>query len=112
MAKATRPVFTDARGRLPMYLEFWLQASRDPQIWARTIEPYRRYEETFARLVRAGIAEGSLRPVDPQTAARALIALAAGLLLQALAGPSEGDWSETMENTIEMMLAGLVTKEP
>lgn len=107
MARAARPVFTDARGQLPMYLEFWLQASRDPAIWERTVEPYRRYEEYFAGLVRNGVAEGSLRPVDPETAARALIALAIGLLLQGLASPDGVDWAGTAERAIEMMLDGL-----
>ncbi len=107
MARAARPVFADARGHLPVYLEFWLQASRDPLIMARTVEPYRRYEEYFAGLIQAGIAEGSLRPVDPLTAARALIAMAAGLLLQGLTAPDGADWASSAESGIEMMLEGL-----
>ena len=110
MARAARQVFTDARGQLPMFLEFWLQASRDPLIWARTVEPYQRYESYFARLVSDGIAEGSLRPVDPPTAARALIALATGMLLQGLAGPEGMDWPSTAERGIEMMLEGLIKR--
>jgi AcrR family transcriptional regulator len=110
MARSARQVFTDARGQLPMYLEFWLQASREPAIWERTVEPYRRYEEYFAGLVRAGVAEGSLRPVDPQVAAHALIALAIGLLLQGLAGANGVDWASEAERSIEMILEGLEEK--
>lgn len=110
MARSARQVFSDARGQLPMYLEFWLQASREPAIWERTVEPYRRYEEYFAGLVRAGVAEGSLRPVDPLVAARALIALAIGLLLQGLAGPDGVDWAGEAERSVEMILEGLEEK--
>lgn len=107
MARSARQVFIDARGQLPMYLEFWLQASREPAIWERTVEPYRRYQEYFAGLVRAGVAEGSLRPVEPQVAAHALIALAIGLLLQGLAGPDGVDWAGEAERSVEMILEGL-----
>ncbi len=107
MAESFRQVFTDARGQLPMFLEFWLQASRDPQLWALTIEPYQRYQDYFASLIQAGIAEGSLRPVDPQAAARAIIALAVGLLIQGLSGPDGVDWPATAEQGIEMLLAGM-----
>ncbi len=107
MARAARQVFIDARGQLPMYLEFWLQASRDPNLWERTVEPYRRYETYFAELVRAGIREGSLRPVDPQAAARTLIAMAIGLLLQGLTATDSVDWAGTAEQGVEMFLEGL-----
>ncbi len=110
MTASFRQVFTNARGQLPMFLEFWLQASRDPQLWALTIEPYRRYQDYFASLVQAGIAEGSLRPVDPQAAARTITALAVGLLLQGLSGPDSVDWPATAEQGIEMLLEGMEEK--
>ncbi len=49
-----------------MFLEFWLQASRDETVWKAVIAPYRHYQEHFARLVEDGIAEGSLKPTDSQ----------------------------------------------
>ena len=115
MARAARGVFTDASrpgftgqaGQLPLFLEFWTQATRDPLIWEKTVAPYQRYEAYFAGLVRAGIAEGSLRAVDPAAAARMIIAVAVGLLLQGLANPANGDWGETAEKGIEMLLHGL-----
>src|SRR5512142_1037589 len=39
MARSARTVFTDAKGQLPLYLEFWTQASREPGIWEKTVEP-------------------------------------------------------------------------
>jgi len=106
-ADASRPGFTGQAGQLPLFLEFWTQATRDPLIWEKTVAPYQRYEAYFAGLVRAGIAEGSLRAVDPAAAARMIIAVAVGLLLQGLANPSNGDWGEPAEKGIEMLLHGL-----
>ena len=63
MADFSHQVFDAADGRLPMFLEFWSQASHDPTIWKATIAPYRRYRDYFASLVHQGIASGSLRDV-------------------------------------------------
>jgi len=35
MAGAARMIFADAKGQLPLYLEFWTQASREPGIWEK-----------------------------------------------------------------------------
>lgn len=106
-ADASQPGFTGQAGQLPLFLEFWTQATRDPLIWEKTVAPYQRYEAYFAGLVSTGIAEGSLRAVDPAAAARMIIAAAVGLLLQGLANPAEGDWGETAEQGIELLLHGL-----
>lgn len=107
MAQAARQVFADASGQLPMFLEFWTRATRDPEVWQVTVEPYRRYQDYFARLIRDGIAEGSLRPVDPDNAARSIIALAIGLLVQGMSAPNTGGWPETTQAGIEFLLQGL-----
>lgn len=107
MAQAARQVFADARGQLPMFLEFWTQASRDPVIWEKTIAPYHRYEQFFAEMIQAGIDEGSLRPVDPQAAARTIIGLVIGLLAQGAAAPDDPGWAETAQQGIEMLLRGI-----
>jgi AcrR family transcriptional regulator len=107
MALTARQVFADARGQLPLFLEFWTQASRDPVIWEKTVEPYQRYLAYFAGLIRAGIAEGSLRPVAPEAAARAVIALAVGLLAQALTSPDQTDWTDAAVEGVEMLLRGI-----
>ncbi|HEX9019383.1 MAG TPA: TetR/AcrR family transcriptional regulator [Anaerolineaceae bacterium] len=107
MAATIRQVFSDARGQLPMFLEFWTQATREPLLWEKTVEPYRRYEMFFADLVRAGIAEGSLQPVDPEATARTLIALAVGLLVQAMSNPDDSDWARTTIQGMDMILTGI-----
>ncbi len=96
-----------ARGRLPMFLEFWLQASRDETVWKATIAPYRHYRDTFTKLIEEGIAEGSLKPVDAQAAATALVSMAIGLLLQGVLDPNSTDWQELAEHSMQMFMDSL-----
>jgi hypothetical protein len=76
-----------------MFLEFWLQASRDKKIWQASIAPYRRYHKYFTSLIRKGVAEGSMANVDPDIAARMMVAMAMGLLLQSLLDPKGANWA-------------------
>ncbi len=100
-------VFADAAGQLPMFLEFWSQAARDPAVWAATISPYRRYHALFREWVEAGVAEGSLRQVDAGAAAHVLVALALGLLLQSLVDAEGADWGAVGQEGMRLLLDGL-----
>ncbi len=107
-ASVTGLVFQSASGQLPMFLEFWRAASHDPVVWQATIGPFRRYQELFAGIVRKGIAEGSLRPVDPESAARVIMAQAVGLILQGVIDPQGAAWGEVTQNGIQMLMEGLI----
>ncbi len=106
MAERSGEVFSAASGQLPMFLEFWIQAKRDPVVWQATIEPYRHYQEIFAGLIEAGIAEGSIKPTSPDAAAKVLVSLAVGLLLQS-ALDHEGDWGQVAREGMAILLDGL-----
>jgi AcrR family transcriptional regulator len=94
--------------KLSIILEFWTQASRDPSIWNTAIAPYRRYQEYFAALIQEGIDESSFRKeIDPHAAARALVSLAVGLLMQAVFDPQSVNWAHEVHHSIEFMLQGL-----
>jgi AcrR family transcriptional regulator len=107
MAGVAQQVFGMARERLFIFLEFLNKAARDPQIWEATITPYRRYREFFARMMETGIAEGSLRLVDPEVAANAILSLAIGLVLQAAMDPDGTDWGVTVRQSVQMFVAGI-----
>lgn len=103
--------FTDAAGRLPMYLEFWRQASRDPEVWQATIAPYRRFHELFAGMVADGVAEGSLAEVDPATVSHLLVALGMGLIFQAAVDAEGADWGKVARDSVDVLLNGLRRRE-
>jgi AcrR family transcriptional regulator len=100
-------VFRSARNRLVMWLEFWLQASRNRTVWKATIAPYHHYRDLFATLVKQGIDEGSLGDVDPQVVAQAILSLAVGLFLQGVLDPKGADWSMVSEQSVRLLLNGI-----
>lgn len=100
-------ILASADDRLPMFLEFWLQASRDEKIWEATISPYRHYRNYFAKLIQQGIDEGSLAPVDPQSAGQMIVSLAVGLLLQGLLDPKGSNWERVARESMRVILKGL-----
>ena len=110
LAGMVQHVFESAAGQIPMFIEFWRQAAKDPQVWAATIEPYRRYRMAFAELIAAGVAEGSLRPVDPDMVAQVLVSLGVGLLLQGVLDPTGADWGRTAQGAIALLLEGLAAQ--
>lgn len=111
MAGMAGLIFREAGARLPMFMEFWNQAVRDPAIWQATIAPYRRYQEFFARMIETGVAEGSLRPVDPEVAARVLVSLTLGLVLQGVMDPHGADWARVTQESINLLLQGLLATD-
>jgi AcrR family transcriptional regulator len=100
-------VFAAAENRLPMFLEFWLQASRDETVWKAIIAPYRHYQEYFSKLINDGMKEGSLKPVDSQVAAQVIVSLAVGLVLQGVLDPHGADWEKTARESMQILMNGL-----
>ena len=100
-------VFAAAENRLPMFLEFWLQASRDETVWKAIIAPYRHYQEYFLKLINDGMKEGSLKTVDSQVAAQVIVSLAVGLVLQGVLDPHGADWEKTARESMQILMNGL-----
>lgn len=107
MAATLPAVVETARGQIVLFLEFWRQAHRDPAVWQATIDPYRRYRRFFSGLIQEGIEEGSLRPIDADSASLWLVSLAVGLLLQAVLDPDGADWGRAAQQAVESMLTAL-----
>jgi len=108
MAGMTGSIFQEAQTRFPILLEFWRQASLDPLIWKETITPYHKYMAYFENLVNTGISEGAFdSSVDPKIAARLLISLAMGFLLQASFDPESVSWDEATKSGMRIILNGL-----
>jgi AcrR family transcriptional regulator len=107
MAAMAEHVFDATDKQLPMFLEFWTEARRDPTIWKAIIAPYRRYRDYFSGIIQAGIDEGSLRPLDPDVAAQVVVSLAVGLVLQGVLDPRGADWGQVVKASIRILIQGL-----
>ncbi len=111
MAETMPEVFEAAEGQLPLFLEFLMQAMRDPAVWKSASEPYRRYRRFFAEMIDAGMAEGSLRRVDAEMAARVIVSLAVGVLLQDLLDKKGRGRGQAAQAGIRLLLEGLERKK-
>jgi AcrR family transcriptional regulator len=110
MTQAFPFVFETAGENLPMFLEFWLQASRDKKIWEAGIAPYRRYHKYFTTLIKKGVEEGSFVEVDPELASRMITSTAMGLLLQSLLDPQGADWVKVARGSTNLLVSSLLKK--
>ena len=108
MTEAFPYIFETAGEGLPMFLEFWLQASRDKKVWEASITPYRRYHKYFTSLIKNGVDEGSFVEVSPDLASRMIVSTAMGLLLQSLLDPKGAKWEKVARDSTTMLLNSLL----
>jgi len=110
MADMTGKVFVSADVHLAIILEFWRQAMREPAVWQTAIEPYRRYQTYFAKLIQEGIAEGSIQHMNPNLASRTLVYVAMGLLMHAMFDPDHIGPDE-VKNSVDIILYGIARRD-
>lgn len=108
MTEAFPAIFDTAGEGLPMFLEFWLQASRDKKIWEASIAPYRRYHKYFTSLIKKGVEEGSFVEVDPELAARMIVSTAMGLFLQSMLDPKGANWEKVARESTNLLVNSLL----
>jgi AcrR family transcriptional regulator len=107
MAFAAGSIFQSADVRTTILLEFWTQASRDPQIWKAAIDPFLRYLAYFSQLFKEGIHQGTIKNIDPDRGARVLISLAMGLLMQSFFTSERIDWAEETRQSVKLLFDGI-----
>ena len=110
MTQAFPYLFKTAGEGLPMFLEFWLQASRDKKIWEASIAPYRRYHKYFTSLIKKGVKEGSFVDVDAELTSRMIVSTAMGLLLQSLLDPQGANWEKVARDSTNLLVNNLLNK--
>lgn len=96
--------------QLPIFLEYLSRAIRDPTVWEATVEPFQRYRDFFAVQIQRGIDEESFREIAPPYAARVIIALAVGMLVQGLLDPYGEDWRDVTQEALQLLLHGMVAR--
>lgn len=107
MTSLIQEILQATEDQFPIYLEFWTRALRDPTIRQELINPFYRYKDLFSKMVSNGITEGTLKDVSPETAARLILALALGLLIQALIDQHGDDWGRVTQECLQILLMGI-----
>ena len=107
MSGLIQEVLQAAEDQLPIYLEFWTRAMRDPTVMQALIDPFHRYRDLFSEMISEGITEGTLKKVHPETTAKLILALALGLLIQGLIDPLGDDWQRVTQESLQILLTGL-----
>jgi AcrR family transcriptional regulator len=111
MADILPGIVNAAEGHLPIFLEYWVHATRDPALWKAAIAPYRKYKEFFIQMMEEGTATGSISATDKETAALAVMSMAIGLLLQGIVDPGGSDWNAVGRESIRVLIDGM-TRRP
>lgn len=100
-------IYELAQKWLPLFLEFWTQSVRTPDVWQVTIKPYQKYVRVFSTMVDQGIRDGSMISVDPDETSRIVLSLAIGSILQGMLDPEQPDWTKVMTDGMELLFANL-----
>jgi hypothetical protein len=111
MAENVEHIIAEADVQLSLFLEFWTQANRDPEIWRIAVAPYRRFHEYFSNLIKIGIEENKIKKIDPNLGATVIISLAIGLLMKRIFDPNSLDWESDTSKSVALMLSGLSRRE-
>jgi TetR/AcrR family acrAB operon transcriptional repressor len=109
IAEMAQPIFEAVGGdqRQQIFLELLSAARQDAAILPAMLSPRRKYRNLFARLVRAGVAEGTLRDVDATLAAEVLVTLGFGFVMQSLLDPAGADWAQLAQQGSALLMQGL-----
>lgn len=92
------------RRQWSVWLDLWAEAVRSTAVGRLHVEYYRQWRATVADVIRRGVAEGTFRPVDPETAALTLTALIDGLASQVLA-TTPGEPGASADDMQDVLLA-------
>jgi AcrR family transcriptional regulator len=106
MTGVLQEVLQAAQEGMPIYLEFWVRALRDPYVMRIMSAPFHRFREFFSGMLEAEIGEKGLSIQDATTAAQVFLSFALGLLVQGIVDPEGADWEQVSRQGIEVLLRG------
>jgi AcrR family transcriptional regulator len=107
MAQIVEGIFDSYHEQIPILFEFWMQASRDEEIWKAAVEPIQHYQVFFTNLIQKGIDADNLENIDPEVGAQTVISLAIGLLMQSMLNPHSANWGEISQKSVQLLLNGI-----
>jgi len=106
MTRVVRVVLQAAQEGLPIYLEFWNRALRDPEVMETMIKPFQEYRDFFAGMLEEGVEDGTLELQDASIASQVILSFALGLLVQGIIDPGGADWEQVSKEGIGLLMKG------
>jgi TetR/AcrR family fatty acid metabolism transcriptional regulator len=97
-------VTNSSGGQLPLFLQFWSEASHDEDIWQATVSHYKKYQKYFSKVLDRGMKEGSIKKIDSKIASNVIVSFAVGLLLQELIDTDREDWDMISKEGFKIIL--------
>ncbi len=97
------PIFEEVDRQLPIFLDLYVKAISDSGLNKVVLNSYQGFLEFFKPLIKRGVANGSLKKVDPDDAAKVLFSLTIGMLMQGLVDPRGDDWVKLAKKSINMI---------
>ena len=70
--------------------------------------PFERDQGLLAAVIEQGIADGSMQPCDSREAARALLSMAVGMVLQSALDSTGNNWEGSAQAGVDLLLHGLL----
>jgi AcrR family transcriptional regulator len=107
MTEIIKTVTNSSGGQLPLFLQFWSEASHDKEVWGITNSHFKKYQKCFAEIIDKGIKEGSIKKIDSNIASDVVVSFAIGLLLQELIDPEREDWEKISKDGFKIILESL-----
>ena len=97
------PIFEEVDSQLPIFLDLYVKAISDSGLNKVVLNTNKQFLNFFKPLIKKGIANGSLKKVDPDEAAKILFSLTIGMLMQGMIDPWSGDWVQLAKKSIIML---------
>ncbi len=95
----------------PLAFEFYSIAGRQKEVRQFLQDYYQDYRGELAALIQRGIEQGEFREVNPEAVATTLVALYEGLALLFFVDPQAASWTQQIETSVQLLLAGIQAKE-
>ena len=103
-----KQVFKDAGNKLPVFIDLWIRATRDDKLRKITIGSYYKYLKLFKDLIEEGKKKKIIKNINSDTAARLIIAVAVGFIMQGMLDPDGTEWDKVAEDSPRILLEGIL----
>ncbi|MGB9824983.1 MAG: TetR/AcrR family transcriptional regulator [Candidatus Hydrothermia bacterium] len=106
MSELFKDIFRESRQKFLLFMEFLRIAIRDERVLKELANYFQNYTNYFSELIDEGIKNGTFKDIEPEIAARTIIAYAIGIIEQEIFEP-EKNWEYIGRRGIELILNAL-----